>query len=160
MSSDSLFTFSCKITSGEYAKIVFARFFGAYWILFAFPLLVCGCLSVLDIRVFIIALMLVFVVIPLVMFFLYSYYMFTDSMVWSISDKQVTLTPGGHLVLDFENPKLSRVVLKREEIKTVERTKTYVLLQCEDSPYRVLVIPVSAFADEGEAERFVGLLVQ
>ena len=43
---------------------MFSHFFSDNWIFFLFPLLVCGCLSVHDIRILIVSLMVLFVVVP------------------------------------------------------------------------------------------------
>lgn len=108
---------SCKITSGEYAKAVFSHFFSDNWIFFLFPLLVCGCLSVHDIRILIVSLMVLFVVVPFIMILLYFNYMLTNSMVWSISEKTISLTTDGTLVLEFENPKLRTVTVNKGDVK-------------------------------------------
>lgn len=148
-------SFSCKINSGEYCKIVFSQFFADNWIFFLFPILVCACLSVFDVRIIIVALMLLFIVVPFVMILLYSYYILTDSMVWSISDKQVTLADDNSMTLEFENPKLRTVKLVRENVKRVFYAKGYILFQVENVKYRFFVIPEKVFSGNEQRDKLI-----
>ena len=146
---------SCKITSGEYAKIVFSHFFSDNWIFLLFPLLVCGCLSILDIRILIVALMLLFVTVPFIMILVYFNYMLTNSMVWSISEKTISLTNENALVLEFENPKLRTVTVNKGEVRNVLHHKHYFLLQIESAKYRFLAIPKSSFKTDSEKQTLI-----
>lgn len=150
-------SFSCKITSGEYCKIVFSHFLADNWIFFLFPILVCACLSVFDVRIIIVALMLLFIVVPFVMILLYSYYILTDSMIWSISDKKVTLTGDETMILEFENSKLHTVKLSKSRVKRVLYHKGYVLFQVENVKYRFFVIPEDVFDDDLQRDGFMAL---
>lgn len=145
---------SCKISSGDYAKIVFAQFLSEYWVFFLFPLLIGGCLSVFDVRFLIVVLMMVFLAVPFVVMWLYFYYMLTDSMIWSVSDKVIALADDRSMVLDFDNPKLQPVMIKSEAIKRSLTYKRYTLLQVEPNRFRFLVIPDSAFSSDIEKGEF------
>lgn len=61
--------------------------------------------------------MVLFVVVPFIMILLYFNYMLTNSMVWSISEKTISLTTDGTLVLEFENPKLRTVTVNKGDVK-------------------------------------------
>lgn len=150
--------FSCKISTGEYVKIIFSLFFSDNWIFFLFPLLLCACLSVLDVRVFLAVLMVLMVAMPFVMFLLYSYYMLTDSMVWSVSDKSVKLSDDGKLLMTFENPKIPPVSISKADVKRVVCYKKHVLLQVENRKYRLLIFPEEAFGEDAVKARFVEAL--
>ena len=118
-------------------------------------MLLCACLSALDVRLFLAVLMVLMVALPFVMFLLYSYYMLTDSMVWSVSDKSVKLSDNGNLKMAFENHKINAVDIDRADVKRVFCYKKYVLFQVESKKYRLLIFPESAFSDEIEKTRFI-----
>ncbi|MGM9869191.1 MAG: hypothetical protein ACI30R_06155 [Sodaliphilus sp.] len=139
-------------------KIIFSLFFSDNWIFFLFPLLLCACLSVLDVRVFLAVLMLLMVSMPFVMFLLYSYYMLTDSMVWSVTDKSVKLSDDGKLLMTFENPKIPPVSISKAEVKRVICYKKHVLLQVENRKYRLLIFSEKALGEEFGKTRFVQAL--
>ena len=73
-------------------------------------------------------------------------------MVWSISEKTISLTHEGALVLDFENPKLRTITVNKGEVKRILTHKRKILLQIESSKYRFLVIPESCFKSEAEKQ--------
>lgn len=118
-------------------------------------MLLCACLSALDVRLFLAVLMVLMVALPFVMFLLYSYYMLTDSMVWSVSDKSVKLSDNGNLKMAFENHKINAVDIANADVKRVFCYKNYVLFQVESKKYRLLIFPESAFSDEIEKTRFI-----
>lgn len=150
--------FSCKITSGEYAKIVFGLFFSENWIFILVPFVVSGCLSLIDIRIFLVSLMLLMVLVPFVMFLLYAYYMLTDSMVWSVTDKRVELSEFGKLTITFDHPKLSPISLDKERVKRLVCYKKCVLLQVEEKRYRLLALPDCGFPGEELRAKFIQAL--
>ena len=118
-------------------------------------MLLCACLSALDLRLFLAVLMVLMVALPFVMFLLYSYYMLTDSMVWSVLDKSVKLSDNGNLKIAFENHKINAVDIANADVKRVFCYKNYVLFQVESKKYRLLIFPESAFSDEIEKTRFI-----
>lgn len=73
-------------------------------------------------------------------------------MVWSISEKTISLTHEGALVLDFENPKLRTITVNKGEVKRILTHKRKILLQIESGKYRFLVIPESCFKSEAEKQ--------
>lgn len=129
---------------------MFSQFVSDYWVYFLLPLLVGVCLSVVDLRILIAVLMLVFVAVPFIMLLLYFYYMLTDSMVWSVSEKTITLNSDNSITLEFENPKLHSVQLHADKIIRAFSYKQYTLLQVEENRFRFLVIPDEAFDREGD----------
>lgn len=96
--------------------------------------------------------MVLFVVVPFIMILLYFNYMLTNSMVWSISEKTISLTHEGALVLEFENPKLRTITVNKGEVKRILTHKRKILLEIESSKYRFLVIPESCFKSDAEKQ--------
>ena len=48
-------------------------------------------------------------------------------MVWSISEKTISLTTDGTLVLEFENPKLRTVTVNKGDVKNIHTHKRKIL---------------------------------
>ena len=80
-------------------------------------------------------------------------------MVWSISDKTISLTSDGALVLEFENPKLRTVKVNKGEVKKIHTHKRKILLQIESSKYRFLVIPESCLKSEAEKHTLLSSII-
>ena len=80
-------------------------------------------------------------------------------MVWSISEKTISLTHDGALVLDFENPKLRTITVNKGEVKRILTHKRKILLQIESSKYRFLVIPESCFKSEAEKQALLSSIL-
>ena len=92
--------------------------------------------------------MVLFVVVPFIMILLYFNYMLTNSMVWSISEKTISLTSDGALVLEFENPKLRTVKVNKGEVKKIHTHKRKILLQIE-----------SCFKSEAEKQTLLSSII-
>lgn len=80
-------------------------------------------------------------------------------MVWSISEKTISLTSDGALVLEFENPKLRTVKVNKGEVKKIHTHKRKILLQIESSKYRFLVIPEFCFKSEAEKQTLLTSII-
>lgn len=93
-------------TSGDYFAILLSEWLPRYgWTLFI-PILATagvGCL-LHDERWLLVALMLVFIVAPMVMSFLYTYYMLTPEARRAVLHKRVEIHPGQHLRLIYLHP--------------------------------------------------------
>lgn len=80
-------------------------------------------------------------------------------MVWSISEKTISLTHEGALVLEFENPKLRTITVNKGEVKRILTHKRKILLQIESSKYRFLVIPESCFKSDAEKQTLLSSIL-
>lgn len=95
-----------RTTSGDYFAILLSEWLPRYgWTLFL-PILATagyGCLRH-DERWLLVALMLVFIVAPMLMSFLYTYYMLTPEARRAVLCKRVEIVPGSHLCLTYVSP--------------------------------------------------------
>lgn len=93
-------------TSGDYFSILLSEWLPRYgWTLFIPVLATAGVGCLLhDERWLLVALMLVFIVAPMVMSFLYTYYMLTPEARRAVLHKRVEIHPGQHLRLIYLHP--------------------------------------------------------
>ena len=153
----NVMSISCKISSGEYARILFGIFFSEQWIWFVLPLLLFAALSIVDIRFIIVALMVLFIVIPMVISMLYFNYLLTVETRWSIVDKKIKAEKG-KLFIEFEDGKSSPITIDKEEVSSVIVRSQYLLIELSVRRYQYLVVPVSAFDNKKQQEEFLAAL--
>lgn len=125
--------------------MIFSLILADNWVYLAFPLLLCISLSVLDVRIFIVSLMMILIAVPMAMAIVYFNCMLTKSMVWSVSEKTIIQTEDGSLVLNFENPKIHSARVEKNELKKSFSHHGYMLIKAEERRYSYLVLPEAAF---------------
>ncbi len=77
-------------TSGDYLSTLMKLWIPKYGWTVALPLLVCAVIgATIDVRFLFIALMLLFIVVPMLMSFLYTYYMLTPEARRAVTRKEV-----------------------------------------------------------------------
>lgn len=103
---DVIITGQFRTTSGDYFAVLLSEWLPRYgWTLFI-PILATagfGCLRH-DERWLLVALMLVFIVAPMVMSFLYTYYMLAPEARRAVLCKRVEIAAGRYLKLVYEQP--------------------------------------------------------
>lgn len=79
-------------TSGDYLSTLMKLWIPKYGWIVALPLLVCAVIgATIDVRFLFIALMLLFIVVPMLMSFLYTYYMLTPEARRAVTRKEVEI---------------------------------------------------------------------
>lgn len=126
--------------------MIFSLILADNWVYLVFPLLLCVSLSVLDVRIFIVSLMMILIAVPMAMAIVYFNYMLTKSMVWSVSEKTIVQADDGSLVLNFENPKIHSVSIEKSALIQAFSHHGYMLINAENRRYSYLVLPEAAFA--------------
>lgn len=122
-----------RTTSGDYFALLLSEWLPRYgWTLFI-PILATagfGCVRH-DERWLLVALMLVFIVAPMVMSFLYTYYMLAPEARRAVLCKRVEIIPGRHLRLMYEHP--SKVDAGEYETQTQTHDENSAQKQAEDN---------------------------
>lgn len=73
-----------KLSSSVYVRLLFERFISARWYVLAAVVLPFVALSFVDLRFLYVALMALFIVMPMILAFVYFYYAFSEECVFSI----------------------------------------------------------------------------
>ncbi len=92
-------------SSGDYLAILMGLWLPRYGWVVALPLVVCAVIgATLDVRFLFIALMLLFIVVPMLMSFLYTYYMLTPEARRAVTRKVLEIDDGKTLRLVYLPP--------------------------------------------------------
>ena len=69
---------NCSVTSGRYMRHLCTMFLADNWLWMVLPVAICGTLAIfIDVRFIIVAMMVLFIMLPMVLALLYFYYGFS-----------------------------------------------------------------------------------
>ena len=132
-----------SVTPGTYMRHLCAIFAADKWLWLAAPLAVCVVLAFgVDVRFAIVALMVLFVVLPMVLALLYFWYGFAPEARWSIMDKTASFNKEG-IHLDFLDKRMKKHTIAWGEVCDIIEKKDAVLLMLKGKRYVCLMLPVS-----------------
>ena len=143
------------MTAGAYMRHLSAMFLADNWLWMVLPLAVCAVLAIwVDVRFIIVALMVLFIVLPMVLALLYFYYGFSPEARWSIMDKQVDLTAEG-IELTFTDERMKKHAIPRDSVRSIiEKDDVWMLMLSGGRRYTCLMLPSSTVnPDVAEALR-------
>ena len=119
---------NCRVTSGQYMRHLFAMFLADYWLWMAMPLAVCAILAIwIDVRFIIVAMMVLFIIMPMLLALLYFYYGFSPEARWSIMEKTVTLDENG-ITLDFTDERMKKHAIRWDDVLCIIEKDDAVML--------------------------------
>lgn len=149
-------TNSFKVSGGEYVEILFKLFVGRWWWIGAIAVIGVFSLSAININFIYVALMLIFIVIPMIMAFLYIYYGLVPESRLSILEKSAIISSDA-IELHFEK---EDGIVKIEHLNFNSFTryvpkKKCLLLVYRGRNYRFLVIPYTAFKCADDLQKSV-----
>lgn len=114
------------------------------WLWMLAPVAVCGILAVwVDVRFVIVAMMVLFIVLPMVLALLYFYYGLSPEARWSIMEKTVTLNEEG-MTLDFVDERMKKHVIRWDDVcYIIEKDDVVTLMLAGGRRYTCLMLPAS-----------------
>ena len=113
------------------------------WLWMVLPVAVCGMLAYwIDVRFIIVALMVLFVVLPMILALLYFYYGFSPEARWSIMEKSAMLNDEG-MTLTFTDERMKKHVICWDDVRYIIEKKDVVMLMLRGRRYRCLMLPAS-----------------
>ena len=135
---------NCRVTSGQYMRQLFMMFLADYWLWMAMPLAVCAILAIwIDVRFIIVAMMVLFIIMPMVLALLYFYYGFSPEARWSIMEKTVTLDENG-ITLDFTDDRMKKHAIRWDDVHyIIEKDDAVMLMLNGGRRYTCLMLPAS-----------------
>ena len=129
------------------------------WLWMVLPVAGCGVLAVwVDVRFVIVALMVLFVLLPMLLSLLYFYYGFSPEARWSIMDKAVVIDDDG-LTLDFSDQRMKKHIVPKDDVLDVIFKDDVAMLMLKGRRYTCLMLPGSV-VDPDVAERLRQLVAQ
>ena len=134
---------NCSVTAGTYMRHLCMMFLADNWLWMVAPVAVCAVLAVwIDVRFVIVALMVLFVVMPMLLALLYFYYGFSPEARWSIMEKSATVD-GQSITLHFTDERMKTRVIQWGDVRTIIEKDDALLLMLKGKRYTCLMLPMS-----------------
>ncbi len=134
---------NCSVTAGCYMKKLCALFLADNWLWMVAPIAVCALLAVwIDVRFVIVALMVLFIVLPMILSLLYFYYGFSPEARWSIMEKQADIDPEG-ITLTFTDERMKKHAIRWDDVRYIIEKDDVVMLMLKGRQYTCLMFPAS-----------------
>jgi len=149
----------CKVTSGTYMRHIGLMFLADNWLWGVLPVAVCGVMAWwVDVRWAIVALMVLFIVLPMVLALLYFHYGFSTEARWSIMDKAVTIGEEG-IILEFAHERMQEHAVPWDDVRNIIEKDDVLMLMLTGKRYTCLMLPASVI-DPDVAQRLRELVAQ
>ena len=114
------------------------------WLWMVLPVAVCGMLAIfIDVRFIIVALMILFVILPMLLALLYFYYGLSPEARWSIMEKTATIDDSG-ITLDFADERMKKHVIQRDDVRSIIEKDDALIIMLRGKRYTCLMLPASA----------------
>ena len=134
---------NCSVTAGTYMRHLCMMFLADNWLWMVAPVAVCAMLAVwIDVRFVIVALMVLFVVMPMLLALLYFYYGFSPEARWSIMEKSATVDDQS-ITLHFTDERMRTHVIQWGDVRTIIEKDDALLLMLKGKRYTCLMLPMS-----------------
>ena len=134
---------NCSVTAGCYMKRLCALFLADNWLWMVAPVALCAVLAVwIDVRFVIVALMVLFIVLPMILSLLYFYYGFSPEARWSIMEKAADVGPEG-ITLTFTDPRMKKHAIRWDDVRHIIEKDDALLLMLKGRRYTCLMFPAS-----------------
>ena len=137
-------TGNCQVTAGTYMRHLSLMFLADNWLWMVLPVAVCAILAVwFDVRFIIVALMVLFVALPMVLALLYFYYGFSPEARWSIMEKNAIIDHQG-ITLTFTDERMKTHVIAADDVREIVEKEDVWMLMLKGARYTCLMLPASA----------------
>ena len=114
------------------------------WLWLILPVAVCGILAIfIDVRFVIVAMMVLFIVLPMILALLYFYYGLSPEARWSIMEKTAVINDEG-ITLNFVDERMKTHVIRWNDVRSIIEEEDVLLLMLRGKRYTCLMLPTSA----------------
>lgn len=146
-----------KLSAGAYMKALFPRYMRSRWYLFAVVVVPFVALSFVDINFVYVALMALFLIVPMMLGYVYFYYAFSDDCVSSIRKCRVDTTEEGlcRRYYDDSDEEVGEQLERWDSFASAELSGEALLLYRKKKKFVFQMIPESAFPNVSDFEEFV-----
>ncbi len=156
-----------KTSSGIYISAVFKQWLSRYWWAVVLPELLCVILAFThNIAFAFVALMLLFIIYPIILSFIYFYYALTPRAVSSLFNRKITITQQGlhisYIQPEENNDKNYKIpadeTILWNEIKSANYSGRYCTLHLRNSSYCYIIIPFNSITENANRRTFTEFL--
>lgn len=148
-----------SIPQGTFARILLLRHLRRSWWIYAMPVTACAALAFLDVRFLLVALMMVFIMIPMALLLVYINHGLDPVNRYNIMRKSLTADADG-LTMEINEEyglKNRNVAFEWNEIDSRHRIISHcLLLDLRTDRHRFIAIPISTFTDERQLRSLLG----
>ena len=135
---------NCKVTSGCYMRHLCYMFLADNWLWMLLPVALCGAMAIfIDVRFVIVAMMVLFIIMPMVLALLFFYYGLSPEARWSIMEKTATIDNDG-ITLSFADERMKKHVIPAEDVLQIIEKNDVLILMLRGKRYTCLMLPSSA----------------
>ena len=135
---------NCSISASHYMRQLCSMFVADNWLWMVLPLALCAILAFfIDVRFVIVAMMVLFIVMPLVLAMLYFYYGLSPEARWSIMEKELTIDKEG-ITLTFTDERMKKHIIAWDNVLDIVEKDDVCLLMLRGKRYTCLMLPASA----------------
>lgn len=156
MGAPHIIIYKSKVSSSEYIRRLFAIFMTDNWVWFVIPVVAIAGLSFLNPKFIIVALMVVFIVIPMVLSLLYFNYALNNEARISIIEKGIELKVEGIFFKPLQD-NMKACCYTWEYFKRAKFYQWGVVLQ-PAKQYRILILPSNAFENEKQRSECIAFI--
>jgi len=113
------------------------------WLWMVLPIAICAILAFfVDVRFIIVAMMILFIVMPMVLALLYFYYGFSPEARWSIMEKTLTIGNEG-ITLTFTDERMKKHAIGWDDVLHIIEKDNVLLFMLKGKRYTCLMLPAS-----------------
>lgn len=113
------------------------------WLWMVLPIAICAILAFfVDVRFIIVAMMILFIVMPMVLALLYFYYGFSPEARWSIMEKKLTIGNEG-ITLTFTDERMKKHAIGWDDVLHIIEKDNVLLFMLKGKRYTCLMLPAS-----------------
>ncbi len=113
------------------------------WLWMVLPIAICAILAFfVDVRFIIVAMMILFIVMPMVLALLYFYYGFSPEARWSIMEKTLTIGNEG-ITLTFTDERMKKHAIGWNDVLHIIEKDNVLLFMLKGKRYTCLMLPAS-----------------
>ena len=134
---------NCSVSSSTYMRHLCAMFLADNWLWLVAPVALCALLAIwIDVRFVIVAMMVLFIALPMVLALLYFYYGLSPEARWSIMEKTATINGKG-ISLNFSDERMKTHVIGWNDVRNIIEKDDVLMLMLNGKRYTCLMLPTS-----------------
>ncbi len=155
-----------RTDSKHYMLAIAELWIGRWWWIIALPITTCFILAAtINIAFAFVALMMLFIIVPMIMSFLYFYYALTPEAIMAMRNKRLHIEPDKSIIVNYETStdedftaSLPPSQIKWNEITGIEYRNHDIMLHLTGSRYRFLLIPYDSIGDYEQQSSLANIL--
>ncbi|MBQ9554883.1 MAG: hypothetical protein IJV05_01520 [Muribaculaceae bacterium] len=133
-----------SVTSGTYMRRLCGLLLSENWLWLVLPVALCAVLAIwVDVRFVLVAMMTLFIIMPMVLAIIYFYYGLSPEARWSIMPKDVTIHDRD-IELAFADERMKKHVIPADDVRyIIEKDDVLMLMLKGGRRYTCLMLPAS-----------------